>query len=109
MKTIKPVKLKIKESNIQHAIRECLEWHKFFVRKIQQGALSEPGIPDLWCIGLNKNRETIQVWIEVKTPTGRLSPYQEDFRTEVDMRGGTFLVMRSVDDCMSWLRDVNVP
>lgn len=97
---------KVKESEIQRSIKQLLQTYKFFVVKIQQGALSEPGIPDLWCIGLNKSRETIQAWIEVKTPTGRLSPYQEDFRTEVDMRGGTYLVMRSVDDCMSWLRDV---
>ena len=99
---------KIKESEIQRDIKKLLQTYKFHVIKIQQGALSEPGIPDLWCIGLNKSRETIQAWIEVKTAAGRLSAYQEDFRTAVDMRGGTVLIMRSIDDCMSWLRDVEV-
>lgn len=96
-------KPKIKESDIQRGIRDYLEWHGFFVRKIAQGAFSTPGIPDLWCIG-KVNGKLIQAWVEVKTLTGKISSEQQEFMTQVSIRGGTCVVMRSIDDCVKWLR-----
>lgn len=96
--------LKVKESDIQRAIKDYLKLIRFKVIKIQQSALSEKGIPDLWAIGI-KNGETIQFWCEVKTPTGKVSVRQEDFKEQVEKLGGDVLIARSLDDVISWLND----
>lgn len=101
---MKASELKIKESDIQRTIKEYLKLIGFKVIKIQQGALSEPGIPDLWCIGITKNRDTVQFWIEVKTKTGKLSVYQEDFKTQVEILGGDVLVARRLEDVIEYLK-----
>ena len=104
MKYLKVSELKITESDIQKTIKDYLKWQGFKVIKIQQGALSEKGIPDLWAIGM-KNCETIQLWIEVKTSSGKISPYQEDFKAEVERLGGDVLIARDLNDVISWLKD----
>jgi hypothetical protein len=105
--TMKASDLKPKESDIQRGIKQLLQLHNFYVCKIQQSALSEKGIPDLWCIREDRIYgwvRTIQAWIEVKTATGRMSSEQLLFQESVTSRGGTFLLMRSIDDCIAWLR-----
>lgn len=88
-----------KESEIQAAIRDWLRWNKWFVVKIHQSLGSVRGIADLYAL---KNGRS--VWIEVKTPAGRLSEHQEKFRDEVLAHGGEYLVARSVEDVEQYLR-----
>jgi len=38
------------------------------------------------------------IWIEVKTPNGRLSEYQEKFRDDVISHGGKYIVARGIED-----------
>jgi hypothetical protein len=57
-----------------------------------------PGAADL--IGLYAGRF---VAIEIKTPTGRLSPEQRTFQQLVERKGGIYVVLRSVDDARAWL------
>lgn len=47
------------------------------------------------------------VAIEVKTPTGRVSPEQRKFGELVEQRGGVYLVMRSVDDARAFLASLH--
>ena len=90
MVTAKP---KITESDIQRQIREYMQYHGWFVIKIHQSLGSYKGIADLYAL-----RDGKHVWIEVKTPKGRLSEHQERFREDVGRHGGVYMVARSIED-----------
>lgn len=81
------------ETAIRRAITDFLRLHGWKVARIVQSALSEKGIPDLVAI---RGGET--VWIEVKTPTGRLSKYQEAWLQDLENHGGWWIVARSIED-----------
>lgn len=61
-----------------------------------------PGEPDLTLF--TKTGKTI--FIEVKTPTGRLSAKQKHFRKVVEGYGFRFVVLRSVDDAKKLAEEV---
>jgi hypothetical protein len=44
------------------------------------------------------------VWIEVKTPTGRLSAYQENWLQDLKEHGGMYIVARGVEDVIPLAR-----
>ena len=81
------------ESIILAQIRQYLQLHGYLVIRMQQGLGSHKGLSDLVCI-----RGGRVVFVEVKTPTGRLSVHQEGFRGAVEMHGGEYLVARSIED-----------
>jgi len=85
--------IKQTENQIQSAIRECLQWQGWFVIRHQQGLGCHKGLSDLTAV---KNGRV--VWIEVKTLKGKLSEWQEKFRTEIEAHGGKYLVARKLDD-----------
>ena len=93
----------MKESEIQITIKEYLQWQGWFVVKIHQSLGSYKGIADLVAM-----KDGLTVWIEVKTPKGRLSKYQEQFRDDVLAHGGTYIVARSVDDVERVLRALGI-
>lgn len=84
---------KVTETQIRNEIRDFLRLHGWKVVRIVQSALSERGIPDLVAI-----RGGQTVWIEVKTPEGRLSKYQERWLQDLEDHGGWYVVARSVED-----------
>lgn len=86
----------VKESDIQAQIKEYLLRKGWFVVKIHQSLGCVKGIADLYAI---KNGRS--VWIEVKTPNGRLSEHQERFWSDVVNHGGIYIVARSVDDVIN--------
>ncbi len=90
----------MKESDIQAQIRDYLRWKGWFVVKIHQSLGSYKGIADLVAV---KDGHT--VWIEVKTPKGRLSKHQEQFRDDIWAHGGIYLVARSVEDIERELKE----
>jgi hypothetical protein len=92
-----------KESDIQAAIKEYLQWTGWFCVKIHQSLGSYRGIADLYAL-----KDGVHLWIEVKTPKGRLSKYQEQFRDDVLAHGGTYIVARSVDDVERVLRALGI-
>jgi len=57
-----------------------------------------PGAADL--VGMYRGRA---VFVEIKTPTGRQSPEQRTFQQLVERKGGTYAILRSVDDARAWL------
>lgn len=56
-----------------------------------------PGGADL--IGLYKGRFLA---VEIKTPAGRQSQEQRQFQQLVENLGGTYVVLRSVDEALAW-------
>lgn len=47
--------------------------------------------------------------LEVKTKTGRLSTHQKRFKNEIEVCGGKFFVVRSIEDAHEALSDCGVP
>lgn len=86
-------KSKATETDIMRAIRDFLRLHGWKVVRNHQSLGSEKGIPDLTAI---RGGET--VWIEVKTPKGRLSAYQEAWLQDLEDHGGWWIVARSIED-----------
>lgn len=84
---------KTTEADIQRQIKEYLQWNGWFVVKIHQSLGSYKGIADLYAL-----KDGIHVWIEVKTPRGRQSEYQEKFQRDVTEHGGAYIVARSIED-----------
>ena len=58
-----------------------------------RGKNPSAGIPDLLAV-----KESKYVWIEVKTPKGKLSKSQEDMHLKLRFHGATVLVATSVED-----------
>ena len=81
------------ETEIQYGIKQYLEIKGYFCFKNHQSFGSYKGIADLFAIKGNKN-----LWIEVKTPKGKLSQYQKDFRDDIQKHGGYYFVAKSIDD-----------
>ncbi len=82
-----------KEADIQAAIRQYLQLKGWFIVKIHQSLGCYRGIADLYALKAGRH-----VWIEVKTPRGKLSRHQERFKADVEAHGGKYVVARSVDD-----------
>ena len=83
----------IKESDIQRDIKTYLQYKGWFVVKIHQSMGSYKGIADLSC-----TKDGRHVWVEVKTPRGRMSGHQERFRDDVVRHGGEYVVARGIED-----------
>ena len=66
----------------------------------EEGVL--PGVADLELV-LPKGQH---VYVEIKTSTGRLSPAQKAFREAVQGLGHSYVVWRSLDDCIDFLMQV---
>ena len=86
------------ENQIQSAIREYLQYNGWFVIRNQQSLGSLKGLADLTAIRNGK-----VLWIEVKTPKGRLSEWQTKFKAEIEAHGGIYLEARSVEDVEQFL------
>ncbi|MBT9174287.1 MAG: hypothetical protein DDT21_02700 [Syntrophomonadaceae bacterium] len=82
-----------KESDIQKNIKAYLELRGFFVVKIHQSLGSHRGISDLYALKNGRH-----VWIEVKTPKGRLSEHQQRFKENIEAAGGEYRIARGLDD-----------
>ena len=81
------------ETLIKREIKRYLGLKGFFIRHIIQGMASYPGIPDLLA---TKNGVTIE--IEAKAPKGVQSPKQKDYQQMLELHGGRYLLIRSVED-----------
>lgn len=82
------------ETALKHAVKQYLSlqgwshwWH------LQSSFGVYPGLPDIEAI---KDGRT--VYIETKTPKGQLSPAQEAFKKMIEDAGGTYLVVRQIED-----------
>jgi Holliday junction resolvase len=83
----------LKESDILKQVKDYLRWNGWFVIRIQQGLGSYRGISDLIAIKDGK-----VVFVEIKTKKGNLSEWQIKFKNDLEAKGGTYVVIRSIDD-----------
>ena len=88
-----PVLPKVTETMILRGIRDFLRVEGWYVIRNQMGLGCHRGMTDLTAV-----RAGQVVWIEVKTPQGRLSEDQEKFRRDIEEHGGNWLLARSVED-----------
>lgn len=86
------------ESVIQNQVREALRMDGWYVIRHQQGLGSHLGLSDLTAI---KDGKTI--YVEIKTPTGKLSDYQKTFQHEIELHGGVYIVCRRLEDIQPYL------
>jgi hypothetical protein len=96
---------KITEAQIEQACLQFLHYSKFYCVKIKDqvqcrdGKYLKPrpfevrGVADIFAI-----KDGISLWIEVKTKTGQQSVHQKLFQKNIEMNGGVYWVVRSVDE-----------
>lgn len=65
--------------------------------------VGSPGGADL--IGIYRGRF---IAVEIKTPTGRQSPDQRTFQALVESKGGTYTILRSVEEARAWAASLEV-
>jgi len=81
------------ETTVKRAVRKHLLEQGYFVFPLTAGMGSWPGVSDLVAV-----RGASVLWIECKSQTGRCSAKQDQFRRDIESHGGTYVVVRSVDD-----------
>ena len=100
----------ILEQQIQKQILDYLRYRGIFCWKNNTAGIfvkarntyipsHAPGVADI--LGILKDGRFLA--IEVKSPTGRVSPHQQQFLDEITARGGLAFVARSVDDAQGHL------
>jgi len=87
------------ETRLKKAIKQYLKAIGVFHFHALQGLGAYKGIADI--IGIYKKRFLA---IEVKSPNGKLSKYQEIFLSQVRNNGGIAIVAYSIDDVIDGLK-----
>jgi penicillin-binding protein-related factor A (putative recombinase) len=93
------------EQAIQRQILEWLNWRHIFCWKVTTTGIyvkardswipnQAPGVADI--LGVLKGGRILA--IEVKSPTGKVSPHQQTFLDRINENGGLAFVARSIDD-----------
>lgn len=88
------------EGAILRQVRQWLGYHGWQTVRIHQSLGSEKGIPDLFAF-----RAGVCVGVEVKTPKGKLSEWQELMKSKLEGAGIRYLVARSIDDLAGMERE----
>lgn len=94
----------MKEAQISREIQRFMKQVGFGVWSVEQGFRKErggtrqtPGIPDLWIMG-----HGLGVWVEVKTPKGKLRESQLLFQSEAQANEVMHEVWRDVRDAFDF-------
>lgn len=67
------------------------------------GVKGEPDLSGGMTLELPWGRLEVRIYIEVKTPTGKMKPDQELSRKVAERRGGIHFVVRTVEECVTAL------
>jgi hypothetical protein len=81
------------ESVILSAVREHLRQQGYLTIRHQACLGSHPGLSDLTAV-----RDGVTLYVECRTPRGRLSAAQERFQRDVEAHGARYIVACSVED-----------
>ena len=87
------------ETQLKHQIKDYLDLKGIFHFPILQGLGAAKGIPDRIAVIDGKF-----VAIEAKAKNGVLSTYQKLFRDRLQMAGGIYLEIRSLEELMERIR-----
>ena len=90
----------MKEGEILKQVRDYLRWRGWKVYRIQQGLGCHRGMSDLICVKDGK-----VLFLEIKTPKGKLSPHQEKFRDEIQDAGNIYLWVSSLEQIRQFMGD----
>jgi len=96
---MKPKKPRIPETIIKNGVRNILRFERWYVINNFQGLGCYPGMSDLTAVKDGK-----VLFIEIKTETGKLSDNQLVFQKEIESRGGNYLVIRSVEQIIAYVK-----
>src|SRR5690554_3039510 len=96
--------MKITEKTVQHNVKRLLSQLGFDISDLSQprASMQTPGIADLYCRHV---RLKARFWVEVKSPTGRVSPNQKAWHEIEHESGGTVYVVHSAAEMAEILRD----
>lgn len=98
------------EKDIQAVILEYLHARKIFCWKEHSGGLPMEGGKFFMPIGLKGKSDILGIFkgrflaIEVKRPSGNISPDQEAFIENINLHGGLAFIARSLDDVLEKLK-----
>lgn len=81
------------ETRLKRSCKQFMSIHCIFNFPITQGLGCYRGAPDI--VAHHRGRV---VYLEIKTPTGRLSNYQEQFKVQCERDGIEYHVVRDVYD-----------
>ena len=93
---IKEPKKRTPEGSVLQAVKQYLQLKGYYVIRIQQGLGCHRGLTDLIAI-----KDSKVLFIEVKTANSsrsKQSPYQAEFQREIEAHGGTYMLVRSVEE-----------
>jgi Holliday junction resolvase len=83
------------ERDILNQCRDYLQAKGWYVIRIQQSLGCHKGLSDLICV-----KDSLVMFLEVKTPKGNQSDYQKEFERRITESGGQYLLVRSLDDLL---------
>lgn len=89
------------ETKIKKAIKEYLNLLGIDHYYNLQGMGGYPGLPDMCFFD---KRDNMLVFLEVKTPKGKMSPHQIKFKEMIKPYKVKHLMARSVDDVIEFLK-----
>lgn len=104
---------KLTEAQIEQACLQFLHYSKWYCVKIKDqvqcrdGKYLKPrpfevrGVADIFAI-----KDGISLWIEVKTKTGVQSAHQKTFQKNIEMNGGVYLLVKSLDELKERLNNI---
>ena len=85
--------VKVTETMVKQQVKDYLAFKKIFNYPLTQGIASYKGIPDRIM-----HYQGRVIYLEIKTPTGKMSEKQYDFRRQCNEDGVDYYVIRSIDD-----------
>lgn len=97
-----------REKRLQASIAKNLRLLGFDVVQLSQPqrAICTPGTPDLY---IRHRRWKVRIFVEVKTPKGKTSPFQDYWIGTELACGGNAIVARGIDDVLKELRRLGCP
>lgn len=95
--------VKIKERDVTKTVRDYMEYRGWRGVRINAGPFGKRGQPDfLFLRYVAGSLKAAAVWVEFKSPKGRLSPEQTAWIDEERRRGATCIVVRDFDEFVDW-------
>ena len=95
--------LAIKEKDIQKAIIDYLSYTGWYVLRMPPSIYSSfKGIPDLYAV-----KKGVSIWIECKSPKGRLSKKQQEVIDSLKGHGAIVFVFNNIDIALRELNRLN--
>lgn len=95
--------VKIKERDVTKTVRDYMEYRGWRGVRLNAGPFGKKGQPDfLFLRYVAGSLKAAAVWVEFKSPLGRLSPEQTAWIDEERRRGATCIVVRDFEEFERW-------